>query len=140
MDTVSPVPRKPGSRIVGVASDRCLDAKDLDAPGSPRLLIRDCLAGRDRNQLWTFGSDQSIRLDGRCMDVANASSDDGAVVQLTDCNGTPAQKFRLTEERQLVNVSSGKCLDVVDGRTENGAPLQQWTCDDATENQKWLLR
>ncbi|RKN15002.1 serine/threonine protein kinase [Micromonospora musae] len=138
--TVSPAPPKPGDRIVGVASNRCLDIKDLGAPGSPRLLIRDCLASRDRNQLWTLGSDQSIRLDGRCMDVANASSDDGAVVQLTDCNGTPAQKFRLNEERQLVNVSSGKCLDVVDGRTENGAPVQQWTCDDTTDNQKWLLR
>ncbi|MEV6371317.1 RICIN domain-containing protein [Micromonospora musae] len=123
-----------------MASNRCLDIKDLGAPGSPRLLIRDCLASRDRNQLWTLGSDQSIRLAGRCMDVANASSDDGAVVQLTDCNGTPAQKFRLNEERQLVNVSSGKCLDVVDGRTENGAPVQQWTCDDATDNQQWLLR
>ncbi|WP_435821015.1 serine/threonine protein kinase [Micromonospora musae] len=138
--TVSPAPPKPGDRIVGVASNRCLDIKDLGAPGSPRLLIRDCLASRDRNQLWTLGSDQSIRLAGRCMDVANASSDDGAVVQLTDCNGTPAQKFRLNEERQLVNVSSGKCLDVVDGRTENGAPVQQWTCDDTTDNQKWVLR
>ncbi|WP_434090306.1 protein kinase domain-containing protein [Micromonospora avicenniae] len=136
----SPTPRKPGNRIVGVASNRCLDIKDLDAPGSPRLLIRDCLAERDRNQLWTFGPDGSVRLDGRCMDVANASSDDGAVVQLTDCNGTPAQKFRLNEERQLVNVGSGKCLDVVDERTENGAPLQQWTCNDGANHQKWLLR
>ena len=48
-------------------------------------------------QIWTRGhTDNSIQALGKCMDVAAASTANGAKVQLYDCNGTNAQKWTVS--------------------------------------------
>ncbi|MDG4757545.1 ricin-type beta-trefoil lectin domain protein [Micromonospora sp. WMMD710] len=91
--SVSPTPGAPpvrsGSRLVGMASNRCLDITAPDSPDPVRPRLFDCRDDRARNQLWTMRPDGSVQLGGRCLDVLGASSDAGAAIQLTTCNTTP---------------------------------------------------
>jgi chitosanase len=74
-------------------------------------------------------------LGGKCIDVANASTANGAAVQLYDCNGSAAQQWSLSAGA-LVNAGSGKCLDVTSASVTNGAKIQQYDCN-STAAQKW---
>ena len=63
---------------------------------------------------------------GKCVDVDNASTADGAKIQLWTCNNSAAQRWSRvgTTLRAL-----GKCLDVAGGATANGTKVQLWTCN-----------
>ncbi|AKT42048.1 uncharacterized protein CMC5_062710 [Chondromyces crocatus] len=67
---------------------------------------------------------------GKCLDIAAASIQNGAAVQQWDCNGTPAQVFRVTAVGdgyvRIVNPNSDKALDVTELSTADGARIQQW--------------
>lgn len=75
-------------------------------------------------------------LGGKCLDVAGASSANGAAVQLYDCNGTAAQQWTVGTDGTIRAL--GKCLDVTGSSTANGAKLQLWDCTGAA-NQKWSV-
>ena len=79
---------------------------------------------------------------GKCLDVAAASTADGAAVQQWDCNGTGAQLFHVSSVGggyvKIVNATSNKALDVTDVSTADGALIQQWTYGGGT-NQHTLL-
>jgi hypothetical protein len=85
---------------------------------------------------WQFMSDGTVRAMGKCMDVAWGSSANGAVIQLANCSGNPAQQFRLNSAHDLVNPQADKCVDVKDESTGNGTRLQLWSCN-GQDNQKW---
>ncbi len=82
-----------------------------------------------------------------CFDIAGASTKSGANVQLWDCNGTDAQKFRViehgeilsfSEAKQIISKNSFKAMDVTAASTEYGANIQQWEVN-GTDAQKWLI-
>ncbi|TQM83661.1 glucosylceramidase [Saccharothrix saharensis] len=73
-------------------------------------------------------------LAGKCVDVAGASSADGAAVQLYTCNGTAAQQWSRPGDGTLRAL--GKCLDIKDRGTADGAQLQLWSCGGGA-NQQW---
>ncbi|MEV6625224.1 ricin-type beta-trefoil lectin domain protein [Amycolatopsis sp. NPDC051114] len=73
-------------------------------------------------------------LGGKCLDVANASSANGAAVQLYDCNGSSAQQWTVGTDGTIRAL--GKCLDVTGLSTADGAQLQLWDCG-GTANQRW---
>ncbi|WP_086750333.1 RICIN domain-containing protein [Streptomyces scabiei] len=139
-----PTTKKPaaakGFRIIGQASNRCVDVTDAKngkgKDGTP-LQIWDC-AGT-ANQKWDFRGDGTVRSLGLCMDVAWGSRDDGAVIQVARCSGNPAQQFVLSTAGDLVNPQADKCVDVKDNGTGDGARLQLWTCA-GTPNQKWRVK
>ncbi|WP_329042785.1 ricin-type beta-trefoil lectin domain protein [Streptomyces sp. NBC_00178] len=81
-------------------------------------------------------SGQITGLGGKCMDVAGASSANGAAVQLYDCNATGAQQWTVGSDGSVGAL--GKCLDIVDRSTTNGATLQLWDCTGGA-NQKWTV-
>jgi len=68
-----------------------------------------------------------------CLDIAGASTADGAAVQEYTCNGTGAQTFRAVALDgtyfQIVNSASGKCLDVAANATANGTKIDLYTCN-----------
>ncbi|GHH85655.1 hydrolase [Streptomyces sulfonofaciens] len=79
---------------------------------------------------------QAIRnTNGKCMDVAAASSANGTPVQLYDCNGSAAQQWSVNGDSLR---ALGKCLDVVDNSTADGAKLQLWDCTGGG-NQRWTV-
>ncbi|WP_100447515.1 RICIN domain-containing protein [Glycomyces xiaoerkulensis] len=83
------------------------------------------------------------RHSGKCADVVNGSSEDGAEIIQYDCHGGSNQdwQFQSTGDGyyQIVSWASGKCLDVSDESTDNGAQIIQWSCGGGT-NQQWELR
>ncbi len=86
-----------------------------------------CTSGH-QNQIWTLADNGSVQGLGKCLDVANDSTANGAVIHLWDCFDTVAtQKWTLTAARDLVNTASGKCLDIKDNNLADGAKLQMWT-------------
>nr|WSX75680.1 ricin-type beta-trefoil lectin domain protein [Streptomyces sp. NBC_00899] len=126
----------PGDTIVSYASSLCVGVSARKgADGSP-LALQGC-AGKAW-QKWVFASDGSVRSMGLCMDIANASTDDGATIQLARCNGGWAQQFNLNSSLDLANTRLGMCVDAKDMGTAAGTPLQLWECE-GTSNQKWHL-
>ena len=77
---------------------------------------------------------QITGIGGKCVDIAGASSADGAAAQLYTCNGTSAQKWARGTDNTLRSL--GKCLDVKSASTANGARVQLFTCN-GTAAQKW---
>ncbi|MEU1745388.1 glycosyl hydrolase family 18 protein [Micromonospora arida] len=64
---------------------------------------------------------------GKCVDVASASTANGAAVQLWGCNGTNAQTWTVAGDSTLRAL--GKCADITSGSTANGAKVQLWDCN-----------
>ncbi|MFK4106434.1 ricin-type beta-trefoil lectin domain protein [Streptomyces sp. NPDC019531] len=120
-------------QLVSGKAGKCLSA-DRASDGAA-LYIWDCDGSRE--QKWSFDKDGTIRLKGLCMDVADASLDKGAVVQLARCSGNSAQQFLLKSNKKLFAVSSGFCLDVWWGKSDNGTPVKTWDCIDGQVNQAW---
>ncbi len=73
-------------------------------------------------------------LGGKCVDVAAASSANGAHVQLFDCHGTAAQTWAIGDGGTVKAL--GKCLDVTAASTASGAKVQLYDCN-GTGAQKW---
>ncbi|WNG47107.1 chitinase [Archangium minus] len=67
----------------------------------------------------------------KCIDIASASTADGAKVQQYDCNNTNAQKFHISPTSdgywKIINVNSNKALDISENSTAQNAKVHQWT-------------
>jgi lysophospholipase L1-like esterase len=72
---------------------------------------------------------------GRCVDVPNAATTNGAQVQLWDCNGQVQQAWTSTSTKQLT-VNGSKCLDASGQGTANGTAVIIWDCNGQA-NQRW---
>lgn len=78
----------------------------------------------------------------RVLDVAGASCNAGARVQLYTANGTNAQKWYVRSlgngAYSLTAFVSGKVLDVPSANASNGASVQQWDWNGSGA-QRWML-
>ena len=72
---------------------------------------------------------------GRCADVPNASTTNGAQIQLYDCWGGTNQLWTSTSSKQLT-VYGNKCMDASGKGTSNGTAVVIWDCNGQT-NQQW---
>ncbi|WP_329123214.1 ricin-type beta-trefoil lectin domain protein [Streptomyces sp. NBC_01465] len=77
---------------------------------------------------------QITGLGGKCVDIASASSANGAAVQLYDCNGSSAQQWTVATDGSLQAL--GKCLDLTAAGTANGTKAQLYDCN-GTGAQQW---
>jgi glucosylceramidase len=71
---------------------------------------------------------------GKCVDVAGASTANGAAIQLFDCNGTNAQRWTVAADGSLQAL--GKCMDIASAGTANGSQIQLFDCN-GTGAQHW---
>jgi glucoamylase len=69
-----------------------------------------------------------------CVDVSSANTDNGAPIQIWECNRTDAQRFTWNTGDGAIHVL-GKCLDVAGGATANGTPVQLWECNGSGAQQ-----
>ncbi len=74
----------------------------------------------------------------KCIDVAGASTRNGAAVQIFACNGTGAQSWAWNGGDGTLR-ALGKCMDVAGGATASGTPVQLWDCN-GTGAQEWRWR
>ena len=74
------------------------------------------------------------------LDIAGASENDSANVQIYTLNGTPAQQFKAQKNDDgtwtFMNVNSGKVLDISGGNFNSGANVQQYASNGSAA-QKW---
>ncbi|MFF1797331.1 RICIN domain-containing protein [Kitasatospora sp. NPDC058263] len=77
-----------------------------------------------------------VQSSGKCLEVADWRTDDGAPVRQWTCTGGDNQKWVWTDADQLVNVHSGKCLEIPGYSGEPGTAVGQWTCNGGA-NQVW---
>jgi hypothetical protein len=98
-------------------------------------------------EVWTFSNGHLIPANhsGYCVDINGGSESSGTVVDITSCNGTPAQMFLpINFSTQIHNeVSSGNCLDVLGNGTCDGlggcgsaSPVDYTTCN--TTSAQWF--
>ncbi|GLB34535.1 putative G-X-X-X-Q-X-W domain-containing protein [Lyophyllum shimeji] len=74
---------------------------------------------------------------GKCLDVRGAVYANGTPVQIYDCNGTGAQKWRLTRGNTKVQVAGTNfCLDA-GSAPASGVGLKIWTCYENLAAQSW---
>jgi len=115
-----------GPRIATSDPSLCLAATTA-TDGAP-LILRFC--DGSATQRWEAGGDGTIRLAGRCMDVAGAAKAKGTILQLADCNGNPAQQFAFAGPT-LVSKLTGNCVDVKDEQVTAGAAAVIASCATA---------
>ena len=72
---------------------------------------------------------------GRCIEVPNSSTTNGAQGQLNDCTAAANQSWTYTGTKQLT-VYGTKCLDAYGRGTANGTAAVIWDCNGQT-NQQW---
>ncbi|MBE6966235.1 MAG: hypothetical protein E7441_09420 [Ruminococcaceae bacterium] len=76
------------------------------------------------------------------LDVSDASTENGANVQIWKKNGTGAQSFRVTYVGDgyytIVNTNSGKAVDVCNGATKSETNVWQYTINN-TDAQLWKI-
>ncbi|GAA4467976.1 glycosyl hydrolase family 18 protein [Phytohabitans houttuyneae] len=77
---------------------------------------------------------QILGIASKCVDVAGASTANGAAVQLYACNGTNAQQWTVGSDGTLRAL--GKCMDVTAAGTANGTKVQLYDCN-GTGSQVW---
>ncbi|HEY2715028.1 MAG TPA: RICIN domain-containing protein, partial [Solirubrobacterales bacterium] len=150
-DPSETVPRKTftvrdGVRLKALHSGKCMDVEGGHyADGTP-VMHGTCLdpPAAHQNQVYEmrpFGSGASLEIlarhSGMCLDVANASTADGARLVEHTCNGGANQRFHEAwgwggEYAAYVADHSGKCLEV-EGASQGWAAIQQWTCSGAQQ-------
>ncbi|KAL4259364.1 Ricin B lectin domain-containing protein [Pleurotus pulmonarius] len=117
-----PLYRCPGD--VGFTVTFCPDGK----PPQPAAQ-----AGGDVHQIHPNGDNK------KCLDVRSAAFQNGSPVQIHDCNGSNAQKWRITSKPGATRLQldgTNFCLD--SGLTPgNGVQLKIWQCYDNLAAQKW---
>ncbi|MEU6233895.1 RICIN domain-containing protein [Kitasatospora sp. NPDC047058] len=76
---------------------------------------------------------------GKCLEIADWRTDNGAPARQWDCHGGASQMWDfvpLEGGLALRNRFSGKCLEIADWRQDDGAPARQWDCHGGW-NQHW---
>jgi hypothetical protein len=110
---------------------QCLTNQNvLNTAGNP-MVLANCDA--DSGQEWSTYTDNTVRVEGGCLDVVSAGTTSGTNVDWYPCNATNAQGWTHQSNGELVNPNSGLCLT---GHT--GARLDIETCTDSTA-QQWTL-
>ena len=93
-------------------------------------------------QSWLAGTDGTLRVNGKCLDVRYGAKASGSVVDLFSCNGTQAQQWRLMPAGlgiTVVNPVSGLCLSVPSDNTTAGTQLVIATCTPSDPGMSWRL-
>lgn len=71
---------------------------------------------------------------GKCLDVSGGATEDGAKIQLWDCNGSDAQVWTYVDGQ--IRGPGGRCLDVTWANDADGTPVQLWGCNGGVA-QRW---
>ncbi|MCX5216029.1 RICIN domain-containing protein [Kitasatospora sp. NBC_00240] len=81
----------------------------------------------------------TVTIGGKCLDDADFSTANGAIVQLFTCNGASAQNWTWQDNGSLtVTVgSTTKCLDVTGGSNADNALVQLYDCNAGAPQQRF---
>ncbi|WP_231623903.1 lectin [Neisseria sp. 83E34] len=127
---LNPLPRKheqSSTYLIRTPDDRCLD---LSGVNNKDIIAHTC-HGKS-NQQFTFHND-SIRIQGLCLDVAGNQTQDGAPVIAYQCHGKSNQKW-YREGKTIRSSLNGKCLDA--GKHKN--QIRLYHCDGSSKQRFYI--
>jgi uncharacterized protein (DUF1800 family) len=111
----------------------------LPATAAAALL---CMSAVTSVQAQSVTYELVARSSGRCLDVTDLSTANGARIQQWTCHGGSHQQWLVQPAGEgysiVVSVLSGKALDVADWSLADGGAIQQWDIHGGN-NQQWLL-
>jgi hypothetical protein len=88
-------------------------------------------------QIWTFGTDATLRARDMCLRPGVGTPDPGTRVELRSCDGSPFQDWHFRSDGALVNTASGLCLrDSTNDQTATDNRLTVETCTGGAD-QRW---
>ncbi|MGW6917998.1 ricin-type beta-trefoil lectin domain protein [Kitasatospora sp. NPDC054939] len=129
-----------GNNVIG-----CLDG---NGPSSPEgTAVRNWACDGGTAQKWTVGTDRTVRINGKCLDVYRGGVAGGSKVVLWDCHGGSNQEW-IAQIGTLYNPVSGRCLQVPTAKRfdEPGYAIAAGTqltidrCDQGDPRQRWSRR
>src|SRR5579875_3829891 len=88
------------------------------------------------NETWSVENNNSIEVQGGCLDAVAAGTTSGTKVDWYACNGTGAQSWTYNAIDEIVNNNSGLCLTVPGGNTSSQLDIA--TCTGASD-QIWKV-
>jgi Ricin-type beta-trefoil lectin domain/Putative Ig domain len=119
-----------------------LDGKCLLDPGGKtangtHVQIANCVAGA--TERWTVASDGTVRVNGRCLQIAGAGSSAGRQLELWGCaNANPRQQWAPGTSGVLANPASGLCVADPGASRKNGTVPTMGACHVKSYEQ-WTL-
>jgi len=114
---------------------RCLQVTGNATGNGAAVALAACTGAS--GQVWTRRSNGALLnpASGRCLDVPQGNTSPGAVqLQLWDCNGSPAQTWRMPPGS--VVGPAGLCVDVANADPASGTALQLFACNHS-DAQRW---
>ncbi|MFE0461867.1 ricin-type beta-trefoil lectin domain protein [Kitasatospora sp. NPDC058965] len=141
---------KSGLLTSGVPGNLCADITGANYANGTAPEVWGCAPGAF-NQTFSLGTDGSLHIMGKCVDVSHSATAPKSPVDLWDCNNSGAQKWNpVAGTGQLQYGSTGLCLTVpgtpaagvalvADTCVAGGTPSQNWAATTALPAQQPLL-
>jgi hypothetical protein len=99
------------------------------------------LAPSDFARNGSFGS--IINFNGQCLDMINASTQQGTQAQVNPCNGQSRQRWAMflvgNGDLLVQNERSRLCLSILNNFTGVGGRVVQWPCSASNRFEQWKL-
>ncbi|MBI1891979.1 MAG: RICIN domain-containing protein, partial [Burkholderiales bacterium] len=145
-----------GWQLLAKQTGMCLAVQNASLQDVMPLIQQACQGGA--SELWTFTNSAVLPApapspggtittivpshSGKCLMISGGSNAVGAQAVQAACNGSAAQKWKVTASGTnytIVSTTSGLCLGIVNASTALEAQAVQLTCNGAT-NMLWTLR
>lgn len=144
---------KKASRLIAKHSNKCMSLSGNNGSNGTALIQWTCSPTPTPGDGQVFDFDPQgggyyrikIVSTGKCLDVAGASTGDGAAIHQWDCGPGYNQQWQVVGISgqsgwyALIARHSGKCADVYGALTVNGTLIHQWSCNWGG-NQQWAIQ
>lgn len=122
----------PAAELASGLAGNCLTDKGGSTTNGNPIVTADCTGAS--SQKWTIESNETIHVDGKCLDVKGKGTASGTLVDLWTCtSGDVAQDWTITSSGELVNPHANKCLTDPGDSTSGTTQAEIETCP-ATNN------
>ena len=120
----------PAGQIHLALNGKCLNDPGNRTANGTRVNVANCQTGA--GQHWTFAPDGTIRVRGRCLDIAGKGGAAGQPAQVWQCDGSPREAWAQGTAGELVNPAAGLCL------TSSAPSTKMGTCR-IKRDEEWTL-
>ncbi|MET9888307.1 RICIN domain-containing protein [Streptomyces sp. NPDC006430] len=129
-------PATTGRISLTAAPDLCADNDFASTQDGNKIQIAGCNGTAAQN--FDVQADGSLRIQGKCVNAANADTANLTLLELSTCSGAPAQKFLPRADGSIYNPVSGRCMDLGNFDTTPGRQLWLYDCNPSNA-QRWTI-
>ncbi|MFF8266427.1 ricin-type beta-trefoil lectin domain protein [Streptomyces sp. NPDC016562] len=131
-------PATTGRISLTAVPDMCMDNDYASTQDGNPIQIAGC--NGTPAQEFDVRADGSLRIQGKCVNAANAGTANLTLLELRTCSGTPApaQKFLPRSDGSIYNPASGRCVDLGNFNTTPGTQLWLYDCNPSNA-QRWTI-